>query len=107
VDLNLTGRISQFLTALQRELLPLVEADLGQTLTAPLQALIRIWEMIGIERFVPSTRGEVGRPPRERQAVARAFVAKTVLNLPTTVALVERLQADRCPAAAMRLRHAP
>jgi hypothetical protein len=94
MDLNLHGRLSQFLTTLQRELLPMVEADLGRRLTAPLQALIRIWEMIGIERFVPSSRGEVGRPPRERQAVARAFVAKIVFNLPTTVALVERLQAD-------------
>jgi hypothetical protein len=94
MDLNLRARVSQFLSFLQRELFPMVEADLGQTLTPSLQALIRIWEMIGIENFVPSSRGEVGRPPRERQALARAFVAKTVLNLPTTVALVQRLQAD-------------
>jgi hypothetical protein len=95
MDLNLSARLSQFFSFLQRELFPMVEADLGQTLTAPLQALIRIWEMIGIEDFVPSSQGQVGRPPRERQAVARAFVAKTVLNLPTTVALIERLQVDR------------
>ena len=94
MDLNLRARLSQFLTALQRELFPMVEADLGEPLTAPLQRLIRIWELIGIERFVPPSRGEVGRPPRERHALARAFVAKTVLNLPTTVALVERLQVD-------------
>jgi hypothetical protein len=93
-DLNLCSRVSQFLTSLHRELIPLVETDLGQTLTTPLQMLIRVWEMIGIECFVPCSRAEVGRPPRERQAVARAFVAKTVLNLRTTVALVERLQAD-------------
>jgi hypothetical protein len=95
MNFNLAGRISQFLSTIQRELFPTVEADLGETLTAPLQTLIRIWEMIGIERFVPSSQGEVGRPPRERQAVARAFVAKVVFNIPTTVALVERLRADR------------
>lgn len=95
MDLNLRGRLSQFLTTVQRELLPIVEADVGEALTAPLQRLIRIWEMIEIERFVPSSRGALGRPPREREAVARAFVAKAVFNLPTTVALVERLQVDR------------
>lgn len=94
MDHNLAGRLSQFFDYFQRELFPRMEADLGEALTAPLQALIRIWEMIGIENFVPATQGQVGRPPRERQAVARAFVAKTVLNLPTTVALVERLQVD-------------
>jgi hypothetical protein len=94
-NLNLCSRLSQFLTTLQRELFPMVEADIGETLTAPLQTLIRIWELIGIERFIPPSRSWVGRPARERVAVARAFVAKTVLNLPTTVALVERLQADR------------
>jgi hypothetical protein len=94
MNCNLRTGLSQFLTALQRELFPILEADIGEALTAPMQTLIRIWELIGIERFVPSSRGEVGRPPRERQAVARAFVAKAVLNLPTTVALIERLQVD-------------
>jgi hypothetical protein len=35
MDLNLCGRLSQFFTTLQRELLPMVEADIGETLTAP------------------------------------------------------------------------
>jgi hypothetical protein len=25
--------------------------------------LLRIWEMVQIERFVPSRRGHIGRPP--------------------------------------------
>jgi hypothetical protein len=36
-----------------------------------------------------------GRPQRDRAALARAFVAKAVLNLPTTEALIDRLQQDR------------
>lgn len=56
--------------------------------------LLRIWKCVGIERFVPSTRGLVGRPPRERVALVRAFVAKAVLGLSETSALVERLNAN-------------
>jgi hypothetical protein len=52
--------------------------------------------MVQIERFVPSRRGHIGRPPRERVALARAFVAKAVLGLSQTIDLIERLQADRC-----------
>ena len=49
---------------------------------------------VEIERFVPSSRGLVGRSPRERTALARAFVAKAVLGLTQTSDLVERLNAD-------------
>jgi hypothetical protein len=94
MNLNLRDRLSQIVRLFQHELIPLVQADLGVTLTAPLELLVRIWELIGIERFIPPARGRVGRPARERVAIARAFVAKTVLNLPTTVALVERLRMD-------------
>lgn len=94
MNLNLHARLSQIVTLFQHELIPLVQADLGESLTQPLQQLIRIWELIGIERFIPPSRGWVGRPPRERVAVARAFIAKTVLGIPTTAALVERLRVD-------------
>ncbi len=94
MNVNLRQRLSQFHSLFQRELMPLVEADLGEQLTPKLQQLLRIWEMIEIERFVPSWRGLVGRPPRERAALARALVAKTVLGLPTTAALVDRLAVD-------------
>ena len=35
--------------------------------------------------------GLPGRPLEDRHALARAFVAKAVLNLPTTAGLIERL----------------
>jgi hypothetical protein len=34
-------------------------------------------------------------PPAERAALARAFVAKAVLNLPTTRMPIERVQVDK------------
>jgi hypothetical protein len=85
--------LTQFHWQCQHELVPLVEAGLGQALTAPLERLLRIWEMVEIERFVPDSCG-YGRPPRERVALARAFVAKAVLGLSQTIDLIERLQVD-------------
>ncbi|MGH7178648.1 MAG: transposase [Tepidisphaeraceae bacterium] len=90
----LRERLTQFHRRFQHELVPLVETDVGQTLTPVMTRLLRIWERVEIERFVPSTSGLVGRPPRERLAVARAFVAKAVLGLTQTSDLVERLNAD-------------
>src|SRR4029077_8315667 len=36
-------------------------------------------------------RGLPGRPPSDRAALARAFVAKAVMGIPTTKMLIERL----------------
>lgn len=83
---------NHFHTQFQQELVPLTEASLGERLTPKLEQLLRIWEMVQIERCVPAG----GRPARERAALTRAFVAKAVLGLPTTVALIERLHVDGC-----------
>ena len=48
-----------------------------------------------IEEFTASTWRGVGRPPCERAWLANAFVAKAVLGLTTTAALIERLTMDR------------
>jgi hypothetical protein len=64
-------------------------------LTAKLEHLIIILDTLGLEAFVaPPSRGR-GRPPDDRPAIARSFVAKAVLTIPTTSALIERLQIDR------------
>lgn len=94
MNIALRERLTQFQRTFQHELVPLVEADLQQPLTPVMERLLRIWELVQIERFVPSSRGQVGRPPRDRAALARAFVAKWVLGLTQTSDLVERLNAD-------------
>jgi len=50
--------------------------------------------VVRIEEFIYSSRGFPGRPPQDRTAIARAFVAKTIYNMPTTRALLDRLEAD-------------
>jgi hypothetical protein len=97
----LRERLRQFPRSFQLALVPLVEADLQQPLTPMMERLFRIWEFMEVERFVPSTRGSVDRPPRDRAALARAFVAKSVLGLtqrPTLSSVSTRTQ--RCAGCA-------
>ena len=58
----------------QRSLLP--GLDEARPLTAKLEQLIIILDTLGLEAFVaPPSRGR-GRPPDDRPAIARSFVAK-------------------------------
>ena len=50
--------------------------------------------MAKIEAFALMWPGLPGRPQQDRYALARAFVAKMVLNLPTTSSLLDRLRVD-------------
>jgi hypothetical protein len=78
----------------QPSLFPWLEEELDP-LTAKLERLIIILDTLGLEAFVAPPPGGRGRAPEDRPAIARAFVAKTVLNLPTTAALIDRLHVDR------------
>src|SRR5271169_1664284 len=64
-------------------------------ITAKLEQLIIILDTLGLEAYVASPSRGPGRPAEDRPAIARAFVGKAVLNIPTTVALIERLLTDR------------
>lgn len=84
--------------ALQGEIIPLVEQDYAG-LTPRLEQMIRAFELTQIELLVFRERGYaqergVGRPEADRCALACAFIAKAVLDLKTTRALIDRLQAD-------------
>lgn len=86
-------RLSDFWYRIQGSLFPFLEEELGP-LTKKQQQLVAIFETIRIEEFIFHFRGCVGRPKKSRSALARAFVAKAVLNTPTTRLLIERLQSD-------------
>ena len=78
----------------QPELFPSLDEQLDPV-TAKLERLIVILDTLGLEAYVPPPRRGRGRPADDRQQIARAFVAKAVLNIPTSSALIERLQVDR------------
>jgi transposase len=57
------------------------------------QRLAQILEIVRIEEFVaPPTRGKRGNPTIDRRPIARAFLAKAVLNLSDTRQLMEQLR---------------
>ena len=90
---TLSSRLSQFMTHFQVDLWNWQQDD-PLELTPKLIDVIKVLEFVDIERFVPSSQGFVGRPAEYRSQIARAFVAKAVLNIPTTEALIDRLQSD-------------
>ncbi len=93
MKLTLRQQITQFAQVLQTGLFPVLHEELGE-LTAPAKRLVATLEMIPLARFVPSSRGWVGRPSKDRLAIASAFVAKAVYGFSTTRQLLECLDSD-------------
>lgn len=90
----LAGTLSQFWLTVQGGLFPWLEAELGE-LSGKQKQLVKILELVQIEHFLKGQQaGALGRPLEDRQAIARAFVAKAVYNLETTRQLLERLASD-------------
>jgi len=79
---------------IQDNLFPWLTEELGP-LTEAHKRVVMTLELAGVEAFVQFWPGLPGRPPRDRAALARAFVAKAVLGLPTTSMLIERLMVDK------------
>ena len=85
--------LSQTWLSIQGSLFPWLAEELGD-LTKKQQELVATLEILRIEEFIYSSRGFPGRPPKDRSAIARAFVAKMIYNMPTTRALLDRLSTD-------------
>jgi hypothetical protein len=79
---------------LQRNLIPGLEECGERPLTEKERQLVNILELLQIEKFVGRPAQRFGRKPWERQALARALVAKTVYNHPHTRATIEALRAS-------------
>lgn len=94
--MNSTQRatIMQRWQTVQHELMPDLKVEVGP-LTAKLEKLIHILEWVRIEELVGESWCGMGCIPHDRGMLANAFVAKVVLGLPTTAALIERLRMDR------------
>ena len=95
---------------IQGYLFPSMREDIDP-ITEALGRLVTTLDVIGLEAFVPDPPRVPGRPPEDGRALARAFVAKAVLGIPTTSALIERLDAAYDAAAihahSRALGHAP
>ena len=78
---------------IQGFLFPMLREEVGP-LTAQHERLVVVLDVARVEAFVQMWSGLPGRPPEDRHALARAFVAKAVLDLATTSGLIERLAVD-------------
>ena len=93
MKLTLHQQITQFAHVLQTGLFPVLNEELGE-LTDPAKRLVATLEMIPLARFVPSSRGWIGRPSKDRLAIASAFVAKAVYGFALTRQLLVALASD-------------
>ena len=92
--MKLRETISWLMGTLQRSLFPYFEECSGTPLTEKQKKLIQILEIVQVEKFVPKTGANqwMGRKILDREAIARAYVAKVVYNYPTTCSLITALQ---------------
>lgn len=79
---------------LQRSLFPNLEEFWNTTLTDKELQLVSILELVQVERFVlrKADNQLLGRKLRERESIARSFVAKSVYGYPFTSRLIEALK---------------
>ena len=94
--MQLTPRqaILQFGQVLQQCLFPRLEEAIGR-LSPQLELLTAVISLIPLERLLGARRARTGRPAKDRAALATAFIAKAILNLPTTRDLRDRLRVDQ------------
>ena len=93
MQLNPRQVITQFAHMLQQELFPLLQSTTGP-LSPQLKLLTAVIALAPLARVLPARRAGTGRPAQDRAALATAFVAKAVMNLPTTRDLISRLRVD-------------
>ena len=85
--------LSNHWNRLQHKLFPEMENVLG-VLSDKHTMLVTVLETVRVEAFLPYPHGYVGRPGAERAALARAFIAKAIYNLPTTRLVIDLLEGD-------------
>ena len=93
--MSLKDTLSSYWLHVQEELLPWLNDTTCGPLIEHHKQLVSVLGMARIEAFLPGWQGLPGRPLSERAALARAFVAKAVFNIPTTRLLIEMLSADK------------
>ena len=91
--MKLTEKIPWLMGRLQRTLFPCLEECCATPLTKQEKHLVKVLEIIEIENHVCRGRQWTGRPPAERKAIARSYVAKALFRYPHTRDLIHELQA--------------
>ena len=91
--MNLGSKLSDFWRRFQGELFPALSEEVGPLLETH-RRFVAALDLVGVEGFVGAPGSGSGRPPEDRRALARAFLAKALWDLSTTRHLIDRLRAD-------------
>jgi transposase len=90
----LLSELSDLRGRLQADLFPYLEETLGP-LGDKYRLVVTVFEMAPVAAFLAACPGMRGRPPADRVALARAFIAKAVHGIATTALLIDRLKYDK------------
>jgi hypothetical protein len=93
MQLNPRQLVTQFAHMLQEDLFPLLQTVTGP-LSGQMQLLAAVISLAPLGRLLSARRASTGRPAKDRAALATAFMAKAILNIPTTRDLIGRLRVD-------------
>lgn len=91
--MKLKTKISWLMETIQQNLFPYLDESLPLPLTDLEKRVVKILEIVKIERHIQnySNCKWIGRPLKEREAIARSFVVKAVLKLKHTSSLRNHL----------------
>ena len=91
--MKLTEKVSWLMGRLQRSLFANLEQCCVSLLSQQEKHLVKILEIVVIERHIPKSRQRTGRPVAERRTIGRSYVAKAVFGYPHTRSLINELHA--------------
>lgn len=89
------NNLSEMYFNMQCRLFPLLEEEIGE-ITEKLQEFLRIIELVKPARFIDYSLSwcGLGRKMKSREKMLKAFVLKSVYDLPTTKVLIENLKGN-------------
>lgn len=91
--MSFSNTLSKFWYNVQSVLFPMLEKDIGK-LSKKYKKLAAILDLVRIEEFITSKTYIEGRPLKDREAIARAYIAKIILKIHYTKDLIEKLNSD-------------
>ena len=88
------SKLSSVNISIQRHLFPALEEEIGK-LSEKEQKFVRIIELIDLNSFLSGYQWcGIGRKPHSRISIAKAFIAKSVWDMPTTRALIDMINSS-------------
>jgi Transposase domain (DUF772)/Transposase DDE domain len=86
-------QLLQFAHVLQAHLFERIAVEVGP-LGERARLLVAVLGMLSVGRHIGNTRGWMGRPAKDRESLASAFLAKAIYGIETTRQLIERLRTE-------------